>query len=345
MVTKVKESPSEQGPETKGSPLISNEKLQLLYTTMLKCRMLQERAGRLFAQGKIAGNYDSVVGLEAAAAGVAIDLRPEDTLAPSHRDLITSFIKGIPLGAIFCQLYARADSPDKGHSAPGYCGYAPLNIISPSANTAAQLNIANGAALANKLKRNDNIVVTFSADTSSSLEFWHEALNFAAIHDLAIIFVVQNDLLPGSASKPHSGIEGLSAKAQAYGIPGIPVDGNDVVAVHRVAQESMARARHNGGPTLIECKTFDVGGSSPKSGSQSKKDDPLSNMERYLTGKGLFRKQRKQERVSDFAKELDAAVELAEKSPLAEAAECLDQVYSFDIRDRQINAKHWTPKY
>lgn len=338
-----------------GFSLISNEKLINLYATMVKCRMLEERARVLFKQSKFTGNYYAAVGQEAAAVGVALDLLPADTIGPSHRDFITNFIKGAPLEKMFCQLYARAASPDKGRSSPAHMGYAPLNVITPSSTIAAQLNIAAGVALANKIKKNGNIAVAFSGDGSTSLGFWHEALNFAGVHDLPIVFVCQNNLWAESVSlKMQTKVEDISVKAQAYGFPGITVDGNDVVAVYRVAHEAISRARQGRGPTLIECKTYRWYGHSeidpakyrdPEEVERWKANDPILNMEKYLTGKGLYRDELKQEIADGFNKELDAAIEVAEKSPYPEGIEALDHVYSFSIRDRALYPKTWTPQY
>lgn len=112
MATKVKELVKSSG-AANGSPLISNDKLKQLYSTMLKCRTLEERARVLFKQSKFTGNYYAAVGQEAAAVGTAIDLRVEDTIGPSHRDFITGFIKGAPLDKMFCHLFARENSPDR----------------------------------------------------------------------------------------------------------------------------------------------------------------------------------------------------------------------------------------
>jgi TPP-dependent pyruvate/acetoin dehydrogenase alpha subunit len=347
----VAETPAGKG----GFSLISNEKLIQLYTTMVKCRMLEERARVLFKQSKFTGNYYAAVGQEAAAVGVAIDLLPEDTIGPSHRDFIVNFIKGAPLDKMFCQLYARATSPDKGRSSPAHMGYAPLNVITPSSTIAAQLNIATGVALANKMKKNGKIAVAFSGDGSTSLGFWHEALNFAGVQDLPIVFVCQNNLWAESVPlKLQTKVEDIALKAQAYGFPGITVDGNDVVAVYRVASESIARARQGRGPTLIECKTYRWYGHSeidpakyrdPEEVEKWKARDPILKMEKYLTGKGLFSAEMKQKVVDEFNQELDAAIEVAEKSPYPEGVEALDDVFSFSIRDRSLNQKTWTPKY
>jgi TPP-dependent pyruvate/acetoin dehydrogenase alpha subunit len=338
-----------------GFSLISNEKLLQLYCTMVKCRMLEERARVLFKQSKFTGNYYAAVGQEASAVGAAIDLLPEDTIGPSHRDFITNFIKGAPLDKMFCQLYARATSPDKGRSSPAHMGYAPLNVITPSSTIAAQLNIATGVALANKMKKNGKIAVAFSGDGSTSLGFWHEALNFAGVQDLPIVFVCQNNLWAESvALKFQTKVEDIALKAQAYGFPGITVDGNDVVAVYRVASEAIAHARQGHGPTLIECKTYRWYGHSeidpakyrdPEEVEKWKARDPILNMEKYLVAKHLFSAEMKQKVIDGFNEELDAAIEVAEKSPYPEAEEALDHVYSFSIRERALNPKTWSPKY
>lgn len=356
MATKVKEPVAVATASLRnGSSLISDDKLKQLYSTMLKCRLLEEKARILKKQARYKGNYYAAVGQEATAVGVAIDLRQEDAVAPSHRDFIANYIKGVPLNAMFSQLYGRITSPDKGRSSPAHCGYAPLNIITPSSTIAAQLNIGTGIALANKLKKNDNIVVAFSGDGSTSLGFWHEALNFAGVQNLPIIFVCQNNLWAESVSvKLQTKVEDISLKAAGYGFPGITVDGNDVVAVYRVAYEAIQRARSGGGPTLIEAKTYRWYGHSeidpakyrsPEEVEVWKTKDPIAGMERYLTQRNLFTPEWKQQLSEAFNKELDSAVEFAEKAPQAEPIECLDYVYSFDVRGRELDRKTRTPKY
>jgi TPP-dependent pyruvate/acetoin dehydrogenase alpha subunit len=359
MATKVKEqaapAPVSNGASNGSGPLISDDKLKQLYSTMLECRMLEERARVLFKQSKFTGNYYAAVGQEATAVGTAVDLRPEDCVGPSHRDFILNYIKGAPLSAMFSQLYAKATSPDKGRSSPAHCGYAPLNVITPASTIAAQLNIATGVALANKMKKNDLVALALSGDGSTSLGFWHEALNFAGVHNLPIVYIVQNNLWAESVTvKLQTKVEDISIKAQGYGFPGITVDGNDVVAVYRVAQEAIARARQGGGPTLIECKTYRWYGHSeidpakyrdPEEVEYWKAKDPIANMERYLGEKGLFPEGWKQELQDSFNKRLDEAIDVADKAPFPEPEDALDHVYSFSIRERELNRKSWSPQY
>ncbi len=359
MATKVNErvadAASRKNQDNPDNPLISSDKLKQLYSTMLRCRLLEERALNLKKQARFKGHYYSAVGQEAVAVGAGIDLRPEDTVAPSHRDFILNLIKGVPLTAMFSQLYGRSTSPDKGRSAPTHSGYASLNIITPASTIAAQACIGTGIAMVNQMKGNDNVVVAFHGEGATSLGFWHEAMNFAGVRNLPMVFVCQNNLWAESVSvKLQTKVEDMSIKAVAYGFPGITVDGNDVIAVYRVAQEAIVRARSGGGPTLIEAKTYRWYGHSEIDPAKYrateeledwKAKDPIAAMERYLTGKKLFSADWKQKITSEFQKELDAAIEIAEKAPPPEPIEALDYVYSFDVRDRELNRKTYSPQF
>jgi TPP-dependent pyruvate/acetoin dehydrogenase alpha subunit len=364
MATRTKERPSAPAkplsqkesratePQGNGAPPLSEDVLKRLYSYMLKCRTVEERARILFKQGKFAGNYYAAVGQEATEVGCTIDLEEQDTIAPSHRDFIANIMKGTPLKLMFAQLYARDTSPDKGRSSPAHCGYAPLNIITPASTIAAQLNIGTGVALAYKMQKKPNVVVALSGEGSTSLGFWHEAVNFAGVHKLPIVYVIQNNLWAESVNvKLQTAVEDLSVKSQAYGFPGITVDGNDVVAVYRVAREAIHRARTGEGPTLIECKTYRWYGHSeidpakyrsPEEVEYWKSRDPIPAMERYLSKHNLWSDQWKQQLLAEFNKEIDEAVEFAEKSPYPEPEDCLEHVYSFSIRDRELNRKPWT---
>jgi TPP-dependent pyruvate/acetoin dehydrogenase alpha subunit len=341
-------------PKARGdhSPRLSEEVLRRLYSYMLKCRMVEERARLLFRQGKFAGNYYAAVGQEATEVGATIDLLPEDTVAPSHRNFVTNIMKGTPLKLMYAQLYARKTSPDQGRSSPAHCGYAPLNVITPASTIAAQLNIGTGVALAYKMQKRQNVVVALSGEGSTSLGLWHEALNFAGVHKLPIIYVLENNLWAESVPvRLQTALEDLSVKAQAYGFPGVSIDGNDVVAVYRVCREAIERARKGGGPTLIECKTYRWYGHSeidpakyrdPEEVEYWKAKDPIPAMERYLDLHGLWTEEWKQELTNQFNAEIDEAIQFAESSPYPEPEECLDHVYSFSTRDRELNRKTWT---
>ncbi len=195
--------------------------------------------------------------------------------------------------------------------------------------------------------------MAFSGEGSTSLGFWHEAVNFAAVHRLPIVYVIQNNLWAESVNvKAQCTVEDLSTKAAGYGMPGISVDGMDAPAVYRVASEAIHRARSGGGPTLIECKTYRWYGHSeidpakyrdPAEVEYWKSRDPLPFMENYLEKHNLWSDDWKAQVLAEFQKELDGAIDFAEKAPWPEPEEALDHVYSFSIRDRELNRKTWSP--
>jgi acetoin:2,6-dichlorophenolindophenol oxidoreductase subunit alpha len=323
MATKVKELVANATPNSSHpNPLISDEKFKQLYSMMLQCRLLGERARILKKQKRFKGDYYAVVGQEATAVGAGIDLRPHDAVAPAHRDFILDFIQGVPLTALFNHLYGRSTSLDRGRSASAHCEYPPLNLIDPAETMTERLKIGTRIALANQMKKNDNVVVAFSGEDSTALGFWHDALNFAGARNLPIVFVYQNSMsMKSDSGKIQDEVEDTSSKAVGYGFPGITVDGNDAVAMYRVAQEAIERARSGGGPTLIEAKTYrcygrpEIDPANYRSADEvedRKSKDPIATMEVYLTGKGLFTTTWKKQIAESFRKDLDAAVEVAE---------------------------------
>jgi TPP-dependent pyruvate/acetoin dehydrogenase alpha subunit len=264
-----------------GFSLISSEKLIELYVSMVKCRMIGERAHIYLKKGNICANDDASLGREAIAAGVAIDLLPEDTVASSHRDVMVNFISSVPMDNIFSRL------PD-GAAEPSF---------------AELVKVATGAAVANKIEKNGNIAVVFSGSGFTAPGFLHEALTVAAVQKLPMIFVRHIDSSAETDSLDlQIGAEEIAA--QVCGVPVMAVDGNDVVAVYRVATEAIVHARKGNGPTLMRCIV-----------ECAETQDPILSMESYLARKGLFSAEMKREVAVGFAKELDAAIETIEGPP------------------------------
>jgi acetoin:2,6-dichlorophenolindophenol oxidoreductase subunit alpha len=358
MPSKVKETATpaaDKKPTRNGQPPIPAEKLKKLYTLMLQCRTLEERVRILFKQGKFSGNYYAAIGQEAIEVGCAIDLRPTDWVAPSHRDFIANLIKGTPLKSMLSQLYARKTSPDQGRSSPAHCGYAPLNVITPASTIAAQWNIGTGVALGLKMQKKDDIVMAFCGEGATSLGFWHEAVNFAAVHKLPIVYVVHNNRWAESVNiRLQMANENVAERGQGYGIPGITVDGQDVVAVHRVATEAIEKARNGYGPTLIEAKTYRWFGHSEIDPAKYRdpeeveywrtQRDPIPLTEKYMQDHGVWSNDFKTQILEKFNKDLEEAIQFADSAPFPEPEEALDHVFSFPTRDRELNRKVWSPK-
>ena len=316
----------------------SPELLLGLYRMLVKCRLCDEKARILFRQSKFAGNFFSAVGQEATEVGAAYSLRQDDWIAPSHRDWTSNIVKGAPLKHCFAQLFAKTTSPDRGRSSPAHMGYPSLNVITPASTIAAQLSIGTGVAFGLKKLKRDSVVVSFFCDGATSFGGFHEALNFAGVHRLPIIYVCQNNLWAESVPLHlQTALKDLADRAKAYGFPGVSVDGNDVLAVYEAATKAIAHARAGEGPTFIECKTYRWYGHSEidpaKYRSKEevelwKKKDPIPRFEKYLLERKVLTEELKNEIAAQTTAEINEAVDFADQSPYPEPEEATDFVWA-----------------
>ncbi len=336
-----KKKPSKPSLKSIGLP---KETLLGLYSNLLKTRLLDERFRKLFRQGRFAGTYFSAVGQEATTVGPTYGLHDADIIAPSHREIGASVTKGVPMEKIVAQIYARVNSPDKGKSHPVHFGWRPKGVITPSSTLAGQTVVGTGCAMAFKIQKNENVVLAFFGEGATSRGGWHEALNFAGIHKLPIVYVCQNNLWAESVPATlQAGIENFSDRAKAYGFPGITIDGNDIVATHKTAAEAIAKARAGQGPTLIECKTYRWYGHSEIDPADYrsqqeldgwKQKDPVARAEKLLVELGLLTTTKREALVEEFDQEIDEAVDICDKAKYAEPEEAYVDVYStqFPVR-------------
>jgi acetoin:2,6-dichlorophenolindophenol oxidoreductase subunit alpha len=300
-----------------GGSLISDAKLKQLYATMVRCRLLTEHAARLPKQSGSA--YHASMGQEAIASGWVTDLRPEDTIALSPDDSIAGLVKGVPLGEIVAQLYRRRST----HAANGL-GH---NIIPPF-STPEQLRMVTEVASANRRKQKGNVVVAFTRAATTALADWKQVLKLAAKRKLPILFVVENNpWFPTSPAASSNHVDPLAIgeedslieRARSRRIPVITVDGNDVVAIYRVAYESLERVRQGDGPVLVEGKIYRESGQTGARPGWHTGRDPLTHMERYLKARKLFAARWKKQLMDEFSQELDAAIKAARKAQRAAA--------------------------
>ena len=317
---------------------VSADELKGLYYYMNLVRQVDERCRRLFKQGRFQGTYFSAVGQEATVVGSCYGLRPDDVIGIQHREIGAVITKGMPIRYLMAQLFARADSPDRGKSHPCHYGWKPMGVVTPASTIAAQTVIVTGSALAFKIQKRDNVAVAFVGEGATSNGVWHEALNFAGIHKLAIVFVVQDNLwaesVPKSLGVP---LENVADRAKAYGFAGITIDGNDLMQTYEVSQEAIRKARRGEGPTLIEMKTYRWYGHSeidpanyrtPEELELWKKRDPVPRYERLLMERGVVDEAMKQQTLQRIEREIEEAIEFAEKSPHPDPSEILEDVYA-----------------
>jgi TPP-dependent pyruvate/acetoin dehydrogenase alpha subunit len=217
-------------------------------------------------------------------------------------------------------------------------GFPDLHVITPASSIAGQLAVGTGVAFGLKRLKKDTVVVAFFGDGATSIGGFHEALNFAGVHRLPIIYICQNNLWAESVPlRLQTALKDLSERAKAYGFPGYSVDGNDVLAVYEAATKAIARARAGEGPTLIECKTYRWYGHSEIDPAKYrikeeveawKKRDPVLAFEKYLLDKKILNDSKKAQISVEINREIDDAVEFAEKSPYPDPSEITNFVWA-----------------
>jgi len=297
--------PRNDEPTVRRAPL-GPEILKRLYYSMLKCRMADEQARRFVQEGKLTGTCNCESGPEALVAGATLELLPEDTVVPGRWYFPLGVVRGASLSLLYAQQLAHSRSPNP--AALAAVATQPLNMISPALTMTAQLNVGTGVALAYRLQKRDNIVMAFSDSASSSPSPWHESVQFAAAQRLPIIFVL-NSL---NGTKDEATGQRIRSIAEPCGVPAIPVDGNDAIAVYRVCHEARVRARQGYGPTIVEAKavclrssrTNGAGRSSRKPGTERMASDPICSLEQYLRRHELFEEEWRQQITTKIAREI-----------------------------------------
>jgi acetoin:2,6-dichlorophenolindophenol oxidoreductase subunit alpha len=303
-------------PET-SNPLISDAKLKQLYSTMLQCQILDERVSDF--QHRI-GESPRHFPEAAAIVGAAVDLRRDDWLAPAQPDSLGKFIKGVPLASIFSELRQTPgkDSAKMPAASAMRENHFLFRLIPGAANPAAQLNLASGVAGALKAAKKGNIVMAFSGDTSDSGQRWHEALTFAGRHCLPLL-VIMHTRASTKTAPAAKGKLFTSILSEGHGceLPVIPVDADDLVAIYRVAFESIHKARYGGGPTLIHAISFAASDRGKNGETPSMKHpDAIARMEEHLAAKELFSRPWKQKLIDTFNRDVDSALVSVKKPPL-----------------------------
>ncbi len=316
----------------------SSELLTCAHYWMRLTRAFDDRVLNLHKQGKIAGGTFSQLGHEAISIGAALALGPDDIIAPMHRDLGAYLVRGITPRRMMAQALGRATGVSGGRDANWHgCGDLSLNILGFVSMLPASMPATVGAAMAMKLKGEPRVAMTFFGDGSSSEGLCHETMNWAAVFNVPAIFICENNQYAYSTPLSRQmRIENIADRAAGYGFPGVVVDGNDFLAVHQAAVETVARARAGGGPALIECKTFRMRGHAvhdnqayvPKELiAEWAKRDPLLRFETYLREQGLLDDETLAALAARVEAEINDAQAYAESSPYPDPATLTVGVY------------------
>lgn len=289
-------------------PDLADDLLLKLHRSMLLTRKFDERLLNLQRQGRI-GTFAPVSGQEAAQLGAVAVLRPSDWFVPAFREMGAEIWRGRSLDSVI----VYNNGFNEGVDIPEDCNDLPISVP-----VGSQILHAVGLAWAAKYRQTDNVAMAFFGDGATSEGDFHEGLNFAGVFQTPAIFVCQNNHWAISHPRAkQSRSKTLAQKALAYGMPGIQVDGNDILAVFVAAREAAERARSGGGPTLVECVTYRMTmhttADDPKryrsdeEVDQWRKRDPIARFQKYLTDKGLLAA----DKIAGIASEIDAEIQAA----------------------------------
>ena len=319
---------------------LDGQKLLEMYRQMVLCRTLDERIWLLNRQGK-AAIVASAQGHEAAQIGSAWALRErEDLFYIYYRDLAVLLRLGMTPNELMLGFMAKAGEPLSGaRQFPTHGAYPELGMFNLSNVVGTQIPQAVGAALACKLRGEDTVTIVYFGDGASSTGDCHEAMNFASIHNLPVIFFCENNKYAISVPlAKQMAVDGVAARAAGYGMPGTTVDGYDVVAVYEATSEAASRARSGQGPSIVEAfvernlphtsDDDDTRYRAKEELEEAKKRDPVVIFKDYLVGLGIVTEDVDQRFRDDARREVDEATDVAEAAPYPETTGFYDHVYS-----------------
>jgi pyruvate dehydrogenase E1 component alpha subunit len=319
-------------------PEPARETLLLMYYHLRLTRALEERLSILYRQGKILGGVYLSTGQEAVSVGAASTLGPGDVIVPSHRDLGAHLVRGIEPREIFAQYLGRVGGLSRGRDGNVHFGDVQRGDIPFLSPMADGIPVATGVALAMKQDGTDRVAVTWFGEGAASRGDFHEGVNLAAVLCVPVVFVCNNNRYAYSTPvERQTRAPNIAVRAAGYGIPGVTVDGNDILAVYGAVSDAVARARRGEGPSLIECKTMRIRGHSehddasyvPKGMVDAwREKDPIKRYDARLRQWGIWDEAAEAEVTRRIAAELQAAVAWAEASPFPDPQDVEEGVYS-----------------
>jgi len=322
------------------SDLTRDQKLEL-YRYMRLNRVVEERLVNLYRQGKVVGGLYRSLGQEATSVGTAYALAKGDIVGPLIRNLGVVLVMGYSPRDVMTQYMARATSPSGGKDCNLHFGRPERGVISPISMLGALIPVMAGIALAGRMQKKDLVAMTWIGDGGTSTGAFHEGLNFAAVQKLPLVVVAENNGWAYSTPfRKQTAAKSLVAKAEAYGIAGDQVDGNDVFAVYDAARRAVDRARSGGGPTLLESLTYRMKGHAehdaqayvPKEDLEEwRRRDPLERCLRALIASSAATADELAAIDRAVSDEVDREVEAAEQSPLPSPEDALKNVYASGI--------------
>src|SRR6476661_2602404 len=320
------------------SPIAGPDSARDALRTMWTIRRFEEAVDDLFARGLMHGTMHLSIGQEASATGSCLALRADDAITSTYRGHGYCIAKGADLTRMMAELLAKETGYCRGRGGSMHIADVATGNLGANGIVAGGIPIATGAALAYQLRGEDRVVACFFGDGAANEGAFHEAVNLAAIWKLPVVFICENNKYGMSFSTEKSfAIENIADRAAGYGIPGVTVDGNDIVAVHDAVSEAVRRARAGEGPTLVENVTYRWKGHSKSDKNlyrtreeiaEWRDKDPILRFEERVRDSGLLSEEEITAARSQAMEDMKAAVRAANSAPDADPSDLLDAVFA-----------------
>ncbi len=314
-----------------------------LYFWLRLIREFEDRISVLDKQGKIQGGVYSGKGQEAVTVGICHDLRPDDWIFPLHRDLGAFLVKGADPNRLMAQILGRKDGFARGKDSFLHGGDLSHGIFGGTSMLGSTLPVAVGTAYKFKVRKEDRVAIAFFGEGASSRGDTHEAMNFAGVHRLPVVFVCENNFYAYSTpNELQFAVEDVADRAAGYGFKGDVCSGNDLHSVMKAANKAVHRARAGEGPTILECKTYRYHGHSEHDRATYRTEeelitwesrDPIERWEVYLEKRKYDLASIKAETGQRVKKVVDDALAFAEASPLPEGPEAMEDLYAAPVTE------------
>jgi len=315
------------------------DQLLEMYAAMLRVRLFEERARELYAGGRIPGFIHLSVGQEAVAVGVCAALRRDDYLLSTHRGHGHLIAKGGSLRALMAELYGKASGCCKGKGGSMHIADASVGYLGANGVLAAGCVLAPGVGLSIQMRKTDQVVVAIFGDGAANRGPFHEGVNLAALWRAPAVFVCENNRWASTTAQAVSTAGGsIAQRAAGYGIPGVTVDGNEVLAVFGAVAEAVARARRGEGPSLVEAQTIRWLGhyeGDPQlyrgkdEVAEGRSRDPVGRLRQVLEERNLLDAAHAERVEAAVKSEIDDAVAFAETSPLPDARAAFEDLFAY----------------
>lgn len=321
------------------SKMPAKKKALGMYQRMYLIRKYEERIYYLFLEGIMPGTIHQSTGEEACAVGMLYDLSKDDYMASTHRPAGHDIAKGVTVKSMMCEMFGKEEGCCHGKGGAMHTGDVAVGALTANAIVGGNLPIAAGVALAFKMQKKNNVVVCFFGDGASNEGSFHETMNAASKWKLPVVYVCENNLYAANTSVKITCTSDNPAydRAPAYNIPAEIVDGNDVLAVNEAATRAIARARKGEGPTILELKTYRHGGHSRNDacGYRPKEEekywiqdhDPVKMFREKLLAEKVAKEEEIKALEEAAEKEIDEAVEYAQKAPFPALESALTDVF------------------